>query len=314
MITPLSLFLVACFVGIGGSKWLAAARWPARSPALGIVAWLTVGLTTLLSILLAGGALAVPTIPSSRGLAEFFHACSAALREHYATPGGGAAALIGGGLATALLLRVALTFGRGVRTGRQGRARQAALLQLVGRRHEEHDVLVLEHETPAAYCLPGRTRQVVITQGALGLLSDTELDQVLAHERAHIRSHHHLAVLLAKALGTALFGQLGTGLLPIHVAELAEMHADDAVDHTRRPDLARAVILLAGGVLPAGAMGAGGAALTRVRRLAQAPEPVAIGQRLGLLAMAAAAICLPVAIALAPGVEAILAHYCPLVA
>lgn len=313
MIAPFFLFLVACLVGVGGSKWLAEARWPARAPALGIVAWLTVGVTTMLSILLAGAALAVPQIPSNRGLAELFHACSAALREHYATPGGGAVALIGGGLAMALLLRLAFALGHGIRADRRDRAHQTELLRLVGRRHDQGDVLVLEHDTPAAYCLPGKSRQVVITQGALGLLSEAELTQVLAHERAHIRSHHHLALLLSKALGTALFGQLGTGLLPRHVAELVEMHADDAIDHSRRPDLARAVILLAGGTLPAGAMGAGGAALARVRRLGGPPEPVALGHQFAVVTVAVAAVCLPVVIALAPGLVAILAHYCPLI-
>lgn len=314
MIVPLALVALACLVGLGGSRWLAAAAWPARSPALGIVAWLSVGLAVLLSTVLAGLALAIPKLPASEGLADFFHACSAALREHYATPGGGTAALLGGGLAISLLLRFSSSLIRDLVAGRRGRARQEDLLKVVGSPHGEPDVLVLEHPTPSAYCLPGKSRMIVVTQGALGVLNDVELQQVLAHERAHIRSRHHLAVLLARALARTLFGRLGTVQIPERVAELVEMHADDAADQTHRSDLARAVVLLARGGLPVGALGVGTCALSRVRRLAGPPQPIAPGQRWGVIGAAAVTLTLPLVIALAPGANAILAHYCPVIA
>ena len=98
-------------------------------------------------------------------------------------------------------------------------------------------------------------------------------------------------------------------------AELVEMHADDAADPLHRSDLARALVLLARGPLPVGALGAGGAcALSRVRRLAQPECPVSPQHRWGVVALSASMMSLPVAIALAPGLNAILLHYCPVAA
>ncbi|GAB2776996.1 M56 family metallopeptidase [Nocardioides salsibiostraticola] len=311
MMAPLVLLAIAGIAGIGGSRSLAAASWPRRSPALGILAWLSVGLTTFLALTLAGLALAIPRLPASNGIAEFFHACSAALRDHYATPGGGLVALLGGAFAGTLLLRFSHSILRDMMAGHRGRTRQEDLLNVVGIPYSETDVMVLDHPAPAAYCLPGRSRQIVVTQGALGVLNAVELRQVLAHERAHIRSRHHLTALLTQALAAALFGRLGTREVVRHVAELVEMHADDAADQTHRMDLARAVVLLARGGLPVGAMGAGTAALARVRRLSEPPQPIASGQGWGVIVMAVLFVALPVATAMTPGVLAILAHYCP---
>ncbi len=308
---PLALVALAFVVGVGGTKILQSASWPIREPALGILAWLAVGTTAFLSLVLAGLALAIPKLPTSNGLTELFNACSVAVREHYATPGGGVAAVLGAGLAVVLLLRFSHTLLGDLLVDRRSRSRHADLLSVVASHHPEPDVMVLDHSTPAAYCLPGRRHQIVVTQGALGVLSETELRQVLAHERAHLRSHHHLAGLVAKALANALCGRLGTKELPQRVAELVEMHADDAGDQGHRSDLARAVVLLARGGMPIGAMGAGTAALSRVRRLSQPAEPVTSRERWGVIAAACVLLALPVAVAMTPAVMAIVVHYCP---
>ena len=85
MMAPLALVTIAFAVGVGGAKILQSSSWPIREPALGILAWLAVGLTAFLSLVLAGLTLAIPKLPANDSLAEFFHACSVAVREHYAT-------------------------------------------------------------------------------------------------------------------------------------------------------------------------------------------------------------------------------------
>lgn len=62
---------------------------------------------------------------------------------------------------------------------------------------------VIDHAVPAAYCLPGRGRRIVLTSAALTALSDDELNAVLAHERAHLSGRHHLVVAFADGLSRA---------------------------------------------------------------------------------------------------------------
>lgn len=225
--------------------------------------------------------------------------------------GGGTVAVVGGAVAGILLVRFSSILPRDLHADWRGRAWQGDPLNVVGRPHAGLDVTVLEHPMPTLYCLPGRTRQIVVTQGPRDVLSNVELRQVIAHERAHIRWRHHLSVLLAKVLATAMFGRLGAGDLPGRVSELAEMHAGDAANPSHRSDLTRAVALLAHGGLPVGAMGAGTVALPRVRRLREPHHPIAPGQRWGVFGEAIFAVATPVEIVVALGLNAMMAHYCP---
>src|SRR5699024_10345781 len=146
--------------------------------------------------------------------------------------------------------------------------RQQALLEVVSVPHSEPGVRVLEHHVPSVFCLPGgRSACVVVSQGALEALTDSQLQQVLAHERAHLASRHHLILRWSDAFAVVRRGRLGSGVARTRIAELVEKDADDAAGHGSRRDLAEAVVALAGGPHPAGALGAGGAAMSRVRRL-----------------------------------------------
>jgi hypothetical protein len=60
-------------------------------------------------------------------------------------------------------------------------------LTLIARPHLHYDALVVDHGAAAAYCLPGRVRQVVLTSAALSALDHNQLLGVLAHEQAHLR-------------------------------------------------------------------------------------------------------------------------------
>ena len=218
MTAPLVLVGLVLVLVSAGPRFLVKAPWAVRSPALGILAWQALTASVFGSLVLAGLSLAVPEIPASQGLADFFHACTAALRDHYATPGGAALALAGGAVATTLIARFAVVLARDLLAVRRDRARQHDLLSLVSQPHGEPNVVVVEHESAAVYCLPGRRRQIVVTRAAIDALSAEELGQVLAHERAHIQARHHLALLFAGALATCFRGQLGFGTAREHSA------------------------------------------------------------------------------------------------
>lgn len=55
-----------------------------------------------------------------------------------------------------------------------------------------HDgVLVLDCDEPAAFAVPGRRGGIVMSRGMIEALDDSERSVVWAHERAHLRNHHH---------------------------------------------------------------------------------------------------------------------------
>lgn len=64
-----------------------------------MAAWHVLTASVVLTVVLAGLAVAVPAVPVTTDLAALLHSCRAALREHYSTPGGAAAASAGAVLA-----------------------------------------------------------------------------------------------------------------------------------------------------------------------------------------------------------------------
>jgi Zn-dependent protease with chaperone function len=287
---------------LAGAPLLARAGWPDRAPRLAIAAWLALAYSAVASVALAGLALLVPTERLSGLLARLLVVCGMALREKYAHPGGPALAAAGGVLAAMVAARLAwcavATLAATARVGRRHRLR----LRLAGHPDERLGAVVIDHSQPAAYCMPGARRPVVLTTAALRLLDDTQLAAVLAHERAHQAGRHHLLVALA-AIPAAAFP-----LVPAfacardEVARLAELAADD-VAATRSPRLAVAEALLALGSAPAvaWALGAGGStAAERVRRLIAAPDPLSRTARTAGGLTVAALSALPLILLAAP--------------
>jgi len=310
----LGLVAFAALLAGPGTRVLSRARWTLRAPGLAILAWQATTLATFVSLVMAGLSVAVPELPDSDGIANFMHACSLALQSHYASPGGIAMGITGALLATVLLARMGYALTRGCVRNSQATQRQRDLIALVARGHERPDVMVIDHSTPVVYCIPGRHQRIVVSRGALTTLSSAQLDQVLAHERAHLRARHHLALLVADTLAWSLWGRLGTSNARDRIADLAEMHADDAVESPRRRDLATAMFVLAGGAQPAGTLGAtGGAIALRVRRLSSPSAPMSGRERAGLMTMVAVTVLLPLVIVVTPAVAAALFDACPLI-
>jgi len=310
----MTLVAFAILVAGLGPRLLRRSSWPDRSPRLGILAWQALSLSVLAAVVLAGVALAVPTVPLTANLADLLSACATALRAEYATPGGAAVSLAGAVLAVTLLGRTGYILLAGAVTSSRQRGRQLEALALIAHLDECHDVLVVDHSAVAAYCLPGRRRQVVLTTAALEALDEAQLTAVIAHERAHLRERHHLVLAATAALERAfprvrVFRDAHT-----EATRLVEMLADDAA--ARRSDrltVATALVRLAEASTPAAALGVGGTtSVARVRRLVAPAHPLGAAAS-ALAAVAIAALFLvPVAVVTMPAAAAATSGLCPI--
>jgi Zn-dependent protease with chaperone function len=264
--------------------------WPVRAPGLAIVVWLTLSASCVAAAVLAGLAVAVP-LPLSWHMA----AASGMPRPGYpvlSSPVAVAGLLV----AAAIVTRTAGCLARDLARGRRERREHAAFLAAAGREDHALGAVVLDEDAPAAYCLPGARRQVVVSAGALAALGPAQLQAVLAHERAHLRGHHHAMLTWARAMGRAL------PMVPLlaeagpHLAELAEMAADDAAVRRHAPgDLAAALVIVARtGAARAAALAVGGAAaVTRIQRLLAPASRPGRPARTARLAGAAVALVAP---------------------
>jgi len=112
-------------------------------------------------------------------------------------------------------------------------------LRVVGRaRVGDYEALIIEDGRPQAFCTGLLRPRIYVSRGTLDLLDDGELCAVVAHEAHHARRRDPLRILIARALGDALFFLPVLGRLADRYAALAELAADDAaVQHsgTRQP-------------------------------------------------------------------------------
>jgi beta-lactamase regulating signal transducer with metallopeptidase domain len=269
-------------------------QWAARSPRLAMTLWLVLPVSFLAAIVLAILAAAAPfplswPVPPAGG---------PALLTGPAVPGRRAIAIAGLLAAGAVALRTVSCVAAEFRRGRNDRRDHVALVAATGRPGGEPGVAIVDYDAPAVYCLPGARRQIVISAGALAALTPGQLRAVLAHERAHLRSCHHLMLTLATALARAFPRVPLLSQARPQLAVLSEMAADDAAARRhRRDDLAAALVVLArAGAQPATLAASGPDAIARLQRML-GPEPPR--NRLARLA-AVAGLIPPVVIACLP--------------
>jgi Zn-dependent protease with chaperone function len=281
VITALPLFGYAVAVAWWAPALLGRLTARGISARLGLVAWLTAMASVLASTAAALQFLAQDAVAGWTRLADVVcrsvsgHACTATGYQGAAVEFTLGVIAIVAGLAAAVL---AWRYGRSVqRAQRQTRA-HADVARITGRRLPgDADAVVLDAAQPVAYCLPGRPATIVVSSGALALLDRDQLAAVLAHERAHLASRHHLLIAMTRGLATAL------PAVPLfaggaeHVARLAEMCADDAAARrSGRGALVAALLAMAtGAAVPAHALAASACAVTaRLHRLIDEPGPV----------------------------------------
>lgn len=291
------LILAAYALAAGFGAPAALGRdWARRSPRLAACLWLTLAASWLAAVLMAALTLLTPLTLTWQASG------SRAAGSLGRVPGGTPAAVAGALLAAAVVLWPAWHLARGLARARRERRAQAAFLAAAGRPDPALDAVILEDDAPAAYCLPRGRRRVVISAGALSRLSPGQLHAVLAHERAHLRGHHHLMLAVAAALARAFPAIPLLVRAAAELAVLAEMTADDAATRHHDPaDLAAALVTLATAGSRATALTAGGpAAIARIQRLLTPPPRPGHAARTARLAAGLATLTIPAAIACLP--------------
>lgn len=253
----------AAAVGVVAPLVLVRSSWPQRSPLLAVAVWFALAASFSLCVQLAALHLTNP----GAHLHGVLHSCRAALGLDPSA--GGARSYLG---LTALVVLVAAHLaGFALHTGRAftARTRHREVLDKVGRPSARLRATVVEHAEPAAYCLPGLRPRIVVSSGAVGLLSRDELDAVVEHERAHIHGRHHLVLAAAQAFARVFPGVPLARHLREQIPLLLEMAADDrALRRCPHGALATAMFTLASGRAPRGALAVGGETVViRLRRV-----------------------------------------------
>jgi Zn-dependent protease with chaperone function len=297
------LLVYAAAVGFAAPRPLLRGAWPHRAPALAVTAWLALCASFTAAVALAAYRLAVPVEHLHSGPAGVLHWCGFANPPDGSHSSGTARPALA--LPLTVLLVVLGLFVAEVVRGRRARSRHRQVLDLVGRRAPDLRATVLDVDRPAAYCLPGLRPRIVVSSGALRLLSTAQLDAVLAHERAYITGRHHL-LLAASVAFSRVFGPLP---LARHAREqipvLLEMAADDRALRRRPPEaLASAMYEMAAGTAPAGAfaMGGGPGTVLRLRRVLTERRRPHAALRGAVVAAAAALPLFPLLLACMHGV------------
>ncbi|MEV7007029.1 M56 family metallopeptidase [Streptosporangium sp. NPDC051022] len=284
--------------------------WAERAPRLGIAVWLAACASVVASVLFAAVAVAIPAPVLGHRLAELLEACAMLLSE--GVPPASPVTWIALSCAGLIAARIVCCGAAVLVAARRERRRHAGMLDILGHHDGELGAVVLDHGEAAAYCLPGRRGRAVITTGALHSLAPEQVAAVLAHERAHLRGRHHLALAAAETLSRAFFRLPLFARARSEVARLVELRADDvAARRHSRAHIAAALVRLATGNAPAATLGAGGeTALIRIRRMLSPAPPLGRGERLAGLAALGALLAGPAAVVAIPGVSSFLAHHC----
>ncbi|MBS2551919.1 M56 family metallopeptidase [Catenulispora sp. NL8] len=256
MIAALILGSYALLLALLGPRLLS--RWPTeRLPRLTVVMLQVVTCSFLTAATTAGLALGLTLLDTLSHLDPEIDRCADQLPINDDSPVGPFLGWFGLIAAGTLLLRVAFCMTATFYSAWRTRRKHIEILRILARADEELGVLVLDHDEPGCYCLPGRPGTIVITSSALTRLSPSQLGAVLAHERAHLAGRHHFAVAFARAIHRTAPRIRLLGLAEEETRRLVEFIADDAA--VKRSGTAALVSALA--VLGAGAGSAPGFAL-----------------------------------------------------
>lgn len=263
------------------------ARWKRLhlTPFAAMLLWQSVAMAAVLSALGAGLSLVTDSTWD---------------RDH--TPLELAIAVAAGLLTVIVVLRLAVSghrVGTSLRTERRRHREQLDLL--AEHRGSNGRVRVVDHDVPVAYCVPGVTQpRVVLSGAALRTLEEPQINAVLAHERAHLSARHDLVLEAFTVLHRAFPRWVSSDAALREVRLLVEILADRAALKVgSAKDLGRALLAMAGGRTPVGAMGAGAVDLVeRVRVLGLVRRRPVQATLLGLVAWAL--LVAPTALVVAP--------------
>lgn len=227
---------------------LARASWPSRAPAAAMVLWQGIALAGGLSMI--GAFLCWGLAPLDAGLIPAVGILAHAVLTQQDLASLDLVHVFALSLAALLFGHLVLTLVRSAwRLSRQ-RQRHREMLAFLSRPDPGKGAVVIDHDTPLAYCLPGSGSVTVLSSGLLEKLNERELRAVLAHESAHLDQRHDLLLLAFASWNDALPWLPTTSLELEAVSELVEELSDDAALRiSSRQDLlgALAVVALAPG-------------------------------------------------------------------
>ena len=283
--SALAFTIVALLLSGPVPAMLARAWWPMRAPRAAVVLWQSIALAAVLSAFSAGIAIASRLFapgpdgrPTATSVTTEIAALGWPLWVTYVLVFV-LTLVIGARLMTAVL-QVAIAT-------RRRRAHHRMMVDLLDMSHDSlppqvclhaSGLRILDVKQPLAYCLPGVRSRVVVSEGTLKTLSDSEIAAILTHERAHLRARHDLVLEMFTAVHAAFprFVRSANALNAVRL--LIELLADDAAVRAAGPTpLARALVACAAGRTPSGALAAGGpSTVLRVRRLGGRPNSRAL--------------------------------------
>ncbi len=311
MTAGLSLLSIAAAIVFLGPR-LAVVSWAQQAPRLAIAMWQALTVSAVLAVVLAGVTMLIPITTLAGGLGAIVHACAVSIATAYGSSGFFPVKLLGVLLAGVLPVWVMICATRVLFGSWRSRRRLHRALSLLTEPGAPRAFVVIDSSAPAAFCVPGRAGRIVVTQGALDRLSARELDGVLAHEMAHLRGRHNLAVALSQILARAFPPIRLFQVATQETRQLIELLADDAAARrVDRVNVASAIVSLAEMKAPAAAFAmAQDAAAFRVSRLLT-PGPPLERWRYRITAVAALVVVLaPVLIAGYPAMGAALSDLC----
>ena len=249
-----SYFLAALAIALAWPTPLALskAKWTARAPVAAVLLWQAIALGGGLSMI--GSMLVWGLTPLGNDLISALHAGWLLATGDPSVNSPGVIHLFALSTAFLFALHLVLTLVRASwRTTRQ-RAKHRQLLRLLSNPSQTRpNTLVLDHDLPVAYCVPGFNGSVtVLSRGLLTQLSADEQRGVIAHESSHLDQRHDFLILAFTAWHEAL-PWLPTSRLSLDaVRQLIEMLADDkALEVVTRPVLLRAIVGVASSIAPA---------------------------------------------------------------
>lgn len=311
-----SYFLAALAIALAWPTPLALskAKWTARAPVQAVLLWQAIALGGGLSMI--GSMLVWGLAPLGDDLISALHGGWLLLTGAPDVPYPGVVHLFA--LSTALLFGfhlVSTLILAAWRTSRQ-RAKHRQLLRLLSNPSETRpNTLVIDHDMPVAYCVPGISQSVtVLSRGLLTKLSDQEQQAVIAHERSHLEQRHDLLILAFTAWNEAL-PWLPTSRLALDaVRQLIEMLADDkALENVTRHTLLKAIVTVATAAATddsssknhssnAGLVGMpdGEVSSRRLQRLLSPQEPLGRPQRVVVLLSTIMLLICPTVLLIAP--------------
>ena len=256
----LALVLLAAALAWPAPRLMVRARVFRRAPRAALFAWQAVTISAILAALAAAPAIAPLVLFDGQAVWQHFMILALA----------GAVS----GIMLGRLLVAGHSIGRRMRVLRRRHREVVDIIALDAAPGSR--VRILDHPSPAAYCLPGREPRVVVSQGVLRSMSPRSVEAVLAHEGAHLSARHDLLVEFFSVIHETMPAPLRCSAAMREVRLLVEALADRASVRKVGPEATTAALLtLAGSSAPEAAMAASGGTAERIEIIRHSgPKPL----------------------------------------